>query len=404
MPQFNRNVYFRKGLRGPGWCTPEYFGAKGSYSVDDSAAFQAANDAMAQENGGKVYLAGRQYRTDSQINLDPCVSWEGVTDATFWSNNHATRIHHQWGAGTSRVRQTLMENIIFGGIIGNTGNVINITHAINVRYKNCAFNAVSYEDNLQGKILSSTTTPFGGEIAFENCYLRAVGDASVLYSAANNSKLRLEGNTFVMPSSFTRNLVENVDGVVEAYGNYFDATAHGGGADVISLLNNLDYHIFKGNKFKSAFSAGVCFRTAISGIKLSETGSVFDTINAYGISGTLALGSELTLSNPIQTSTSATSINCATGYRGQRFRLTGTAPTITLPTPLFYGQEFDLIVYNDSGSSWAGIAIVGGDPGAGIGTTASGTARTMKWKAADAKNTGTLRWIMHGDVSQAITL
>jgi hypothetical protein len=120
--------------------------------------------------------------------------------------------------------------------------------------------------------------------------------------------------------------------------------------------------------------------------------------------GYLALGSELTLSNPIASSVSTSVLTCATGYRAQSFYVNSGAPSITLPNILFIGQEFVLTVANTHvGDTWTGIGITGGD-GVLATSTPPGTARTYRWKAMDVKANGTPRWILLGDPSSAITL
>jgi hypothetical protein len=74
-----------------------------------------------------------------------------------------------------------------------------------------------------------------------------------------------------------------------------------------------------------------------------------------------------------------------------------------LPDILFIDQEFDLTVYNTSGTSWAGIALASAIGGL-AGSVPTGQARTFKLKALDTKATGSPFWVCMGDVSSAVVV
>lgn len=402
MPLIRSNVWFRKGLRGDGWVTPEYFGAKGSPSVDDSVAFQAAQDALANVSGGTVLLGPKQYRTDQTIHFSSSVGWKGVPDATMWRNNHATRNHHDWVSGSPRSDHTLIENIIFGGLIGNTGIPVFSSIAARAHYKNCSWNAPGYDDNLTGRLFNLQGA--NSEFIIEKCHIyqkSTGGTGEVFFNSGAGSKLRLIDNYVHQGVSSAAPVLSMVAGASFLKGNRFDAIDHVGSENVLLVSDILSQHIIEGNTFESAFSSGKALAYT-AGAYITERANNMRLINMYG-TNLLAEGSRLSLGRPLYTTTSSSSITCANGFEGQSISSTGTAPTIGLPVILFPGQEFVLTVYNNSGSPWAGIGFGASGSGGVTGSTPTGQARTYLWKAMSIVANGTFGWICIGSFSAAFT-
>jgi len=399
MPQFNENVWFRKGLRGQGWVTPEYFGARGLPGVDDSVAFQAANDALANVSGGTVLLGPKQYRTDQTIHFEPNVSWKGVPDATMWRNNHATRNHHDWVSGSPRSNYTLVENIIFGALIGNTGIPVFSSGAARVHYKNCSWNAPGYDDNFTGRLVNMQGA--NSDFIFEKCHVyqkSTGGTGEAFFNSGADSKLRLIDNYIHQGPSTTAPVLSMVAGASFIEGNRFDAIDHVGNENVISVLDIVGQHEIVGNTFESAFSSGKAL-SFIDGAFITERDNNFRLINMYS-NNLLDPSGSLSLGRALYSTTSSASITCANGFQSQSISSSGTAPTITMPFILFPGQEFVLTVYNNSGGSWVGINFVDGFGGT-AGTTSAGFARTFLWKAVSALADGNYIWMCIGSFSAA---
>lgn len=394
MTQFNRNTWFRGGLRGDGWITPEYFGAKHSASVDDSAAFQAACDAMASD-GGEVRLGPFQYRTDQLIVLVPGVSWRGVPDSTRWYGNHATRDHHHWTSGNSRSDYTLVENIIFGNLISNTGGVIYNTTNVRALYRNCSFNAPGYGDNLNGRIFEAVGA--SSDFVFEKCHVwqkSTSASQDAWFMDGSSAKLTLIGNYVHQGSNTASPVVRVINGMLAARGNQFDAVDHAFSQNVISVFDTTYQHIIEGNSFKSAFSGGKALSWS-SGANITERANNFLLINMYGSGGVLASGSTLSLAPMLAATTSGTTVTVPTGFASYSLRFTGASPTVTLPTILFPGQELDLALYNVSGGplgfSLSNVGYLATNPVVGNGSAAS-----AKFRAMDLSLLGTCSWVQIG--------
>lgn len=376
------------------------YGADPSGLIDSTAAIQdAINDAAAGVGCGDVFLPGVFKYTALTVPLG--VRLLGLPNLTRLMLNHATNDGITF-TGSPRRSLTEIRDISFCAQIDNTGKIINIPVSAEVKLSNVAFN-----DDLSGGGLKGRLVYVAGadsQVKLEDCYLKAVGDASsdAIFLTAAGGFLEVRGSRFIMPATYSSNLIQIDDGRLTSVDNDFDVTAHGGSADIIQLLS-LGYHSLKGNQFRGAFSSGACVKTTSGGIKISETGSIFDIVNPYSLGGMLALGSELTLSNPIASTLFGAGATCATGYRAQSFNVNASAPTFNLPDKLFIGQEFDVSVLNNSGSTWAGIAFNGGIGTLG-GSTPTGQARTYRWRVLDPKALGTPTWVLLGDPSSAFVV
>lgn len=386
------------------------FGADPTGANDSTTAIANAITA-ASLTGGNILLPQGSYRHDDSLHPVPGVHWIGVPDKTFLNINHATKPQLQWDVGGSGYLPTEIFGIGFGALVDNTGASSSnpAGNTVRARYRDCSWNYPGGSPKLKGRLLLAQAV--SSVFSLESCYLRAIGDAAAdaLFMSCAGGELWVRGSRLVMPTTYSSKLIEVDDGTLHARGNYFDVTAHSGSADIISLLAG-GFHVLKDNEFYGAFSSGACVKTVAGGIKLSETGSVFDTVNPYNLGGALDLGSELTLGAPITTTFAGSgTITCATGYRAQTLRLSngfgGVGPSIALPVILFMGQTFELVVVNASAATnWtSGIGVTGGVV-AGAGPTNFGYARAFRFKAMDPDGTGTPRWFQMGDASSAYSV
>lgn len=372
------------------------FNANPAGTTDSTAAIQAA-DAAASATGGHVFLPAGSYRHDDSLHPSPGVSWFGVPDGTFLNINHATKSQLIFDTGSSREGFTEFSGIGFGALVDNTGNAVEISNDLRLRFSNCTWNdpGSGGSPKLKGRFLLGQGT--GTIVAFDDCWMNVLGTVTALFLSSSGGELRLRESSIFMPATYTGPLVEIDDGVLSAFENTFDVTAHSGSADIIELIS-LGYHSIKGNRFIGTVSSGACVKTLSGGIKISETGSVFDTVNGYGISSPLAIGSELTLQNPIAATvgTSGT-ITCATGFRAETLKLTntfgGAGPTIALPGILFTDQQFTLSLLNASGSSWSGVTTTGGIP-TGHSGVLNGAVKVLVFRVLDFDVSGTPVWFL----------
>jgi len=399
MSLFNRNTWFRKGLRGDGWITPEYFGTTGSLGVDDWYALQSAHDAMANIGGGKVILGPKTYRSDATVNLSATVSWHGVANATCWYINHAARDLHQWTVSGSGAAYAIVENITFGALVANTGIAVKCpSGGVQVQYRNCGWNLNGLQPLLQGNILSATGA--GNKFVFDRCYIAAVADSVLLSQAGGSSRLKVKNSSLVMPDNYNQNLVSVSQGRFEFSNNYFDFVAHStGSGNGLYIASTGGWHSMNDNQFVATQASGAaCIVTSGSNIQLNESGSIFDpgVTVAYNIGTKLAKGSSLTLRPYAAIDVgSAPSFTLPNGYRSVTAKSAATnAPTVNLPTPLFEGQLLDFMLYNLSGGSWLGTAGIGnfGSKASVPSPVGNNQGLSARFVASDPKVTNTLEW------------
>lgn len=381
------------------------FGADPLGASDSTTAIANANTAASSADG-YVWFPGGSFRCDDSLHPSPGVSWKGVPDGTFLNINHATKSQLIFDNGSSRKGFTEFSGIGFGALVDNTGDAVVVSNNLKLKFSNCTWNdpGSGGSPKLKGRFLNGGGA--GTIVAFEDCWMKALGTVTALLLSSTGGELRLSGTDLFMPATYTGPLIDIDDGIIKAFENTFDVTAHGGSSDIIELLS-LGYHVLRGNTFKGAFSSGSCI-TAFGGTKLSETDSVFDTVNAYNITGgALALGSELTLQSPIATTISGTgTVTCATGYRGQSFKFTSTSfgatgPLIVMPGILFINQRFTLTVFNAGDDSWtSGFSISGAViplPSQLTLSNISANVRTLSFVALDVNADGTPFWVVESD-------
>lgn len=394
------------------------FGADPLGVTPCDAAITAAL-AAAGPTSGIIVVPPGSFTHINPIAHEPGINWEGVPGASFLNINHATNDQQRWGTGSSNHSLTEISGISFGALVDNTGFAINnpFGHTIRVTYRNCAWNddASGSGPRLKGRLALIQ----GGDSVFDfdNCHLEALngGDSLVLLSAPGDAQLWLRGKTrLVMPATYSGPLVEIDDGTLHAIGNIIDVTAHGGSAAIWSLSSS-GPHVIRDNEYHGAFSSGATIST-FTGVRVNESGSLFDVVNPYDIAGgALALGSELTLANPIASLYGGSSnFPCATGYRAQSVKFTdnfgGNGPLIILPSVLFHGQRFTLTVYNASFVPWSGTGItfsgaaVQVAPGNSTvakydGKLTNGWVRTFNFIALDNDGDGDPTWVLESEPS-----
>ncbi len=380
-----------------------FFGADPTGVADSTAAIQAANDA-AETTGGWVWFPPGSYKHNSTLFGSPGVSWRGVANATFININHATLPQLVFNQGASGKLATTFEGLSFGALVDNTGNAVfnDAGNMVRVTFRNCAWNETMTGSSplLKGKLLSLTGP--GSQFEYHECTIIEKGTTNAVFQLNSNlARLRLYNCTMVQSIAAAFQLVAVEDGTFETYGTYYDATLHTGSSACLRFVSVGDYHIVHGNTFRTLTSSGPAM-VFESGVHVTETGSTFATINPYAVNGLLAEGSELSLGRALSTTSSATgNVQCSHGYRAQSFKLTSThsglGPSMLLPDIYFIGQEYEVTVWNNSGSTWTnGVAFDAG-VGDGAGNTTNGQARAFRFRAMDVKDTGTPMWVMMSD-------
>lgn len=381
------------------------YGADPTGAADSTAAIQAANDDAAAAGGHVLFMPG-SYKHNDSLHPSPGVHWFGVPDVTFLLLNHATKDQFIWDNGSSRNGFTRHFGLGFGALVDNSGSCIFAPsgHSHRLKYTMCTFNdpGSGGSAKLKGKfaLLQGDT----GIYTFEHC------DFNILSGMAGNGlllstfygRLILERNRATWPVTYAHDFIDIDDGESEAYNNRFDMSLHNGTQNVFNYASSV-HQVAKGNIFRGGASFNGSAFAGGGGNLVNETGSTFLAVSKpYSFGARLLFNSELTLSAHDTLVSSSNAPVCTDGFRAMTMKLSGTTPTITLPTILFAGQEFELSVYNVSGSTWAGPAFTVGSPGnvvPGGGSQANLKSRTFRFRALDVKCDGGIVWVQIGDAS-----
>lgn len=379
------------------------FGANPLGSSDSAAAIQAA-DAAAATSGGFVLFPAGSYRHDASLHPTPGVSWIGVPDLTFLNINHATQPQLVFDTSASNQRFTEFSGLGFGALVDNTGDAVSISHRVNLRFSNCAWNDPGFgSPRLKGRLLLGQGT--GTQVIYDTCYLDALGTATALFWSSSSGRLRVQGCELLMPVTYTGPLVEIDDGQLQALHNLFDVTAHTGSADVIELIAT-GYHLLKGNKFLGATSSGASVKTLSGGIKLSASGNLFDTINTYSLAAALATGSQVDLVPQLQQLATSGFITLPAWIASHTVISSfTTSPTVTFQAPLFEGQPLDFTLRNSHASiDWAGLINLAGPvyySASDYGGLVHGHTLTASFVAQRLSSGGQLTWVQQGAAMNA---
>lgn len=393
---------------GSGMWNVTFFGADPLGVADSTSAINAAT-AAAAATGGWVWFPSGSYKHNGSLHPQPGVSWRGAPDSTFININHATLSQLVFDTGSSGKLKTVFEGLSFGALVDNTGAAIDNpfgTDDVDIIFHRCAWNEdrSGSSPKLKGKLLNLR----GLRSAFEFFECTAIEKGTTdwpFFVSGTECVCRFRSSTLVQGASSTRPYVSVDDGNFEAFNCYFDARLHGLSADVLELTSSGRF-ILKGNTFESEFSGGKAINLS-GGQFCHESDSTFITINPYAVGSVLAAGSFLSLSRAIATTSSASgTIAAAAGYRAESMKLTnafgGVGPSIAPPPIWFIGQEWELTVYNNSGTNWtSGIVLSPVGIGDGSGATNNLLARAFRLRALDVKATGTPQWAQMAESTNA---
>lgn len=369
------------------------YGAVGDGSTNDLPAFQAAMSAAS--GGGILYIPLGYYVLNGGLTCNPAVSLVGDPFSSILLLNHATDdfLTFDNNTGTGRPA-TRIANLGFGALVANTGKVLHNTGAdVECLVDNCDFNGINVF--LNGSIF------YNGDSAsrwtFRDCNVRVRGNVTGFLQGDAAGQLNLIGNNITAPSTYAEALVYLALGGANIVGNSFDFTAHSSGTDPVGISvssgGNTPVNI-TGNRFFTTTGSGPTKfgLSADSGCMIVSSGNSYAAINRYKSVGLLANGSELDILPSVNVGSSGSTYTISTGVRTTLLRLTGTAPTLTLPPILYPGQVLELLIYNASLSPWAGVTCLGGLP-TGFGGVLSGGIMGLIFVAQDYDLSGTPEWV-----------
>lgn len=361
-------------------------------AADARPGIQAAIDAAAAAGGGAVYLPPGVFRIDAGLNLPNNVSLFGSPDGTVLTLNHATANLITFTAAPGAGVASLIQDIAFEGSVVNIGTVLIDAVATRRIIRNCAFNAAS--SNLRGRVARLTFA--ASDARFENGRIKVAGNVDGVSGVGD---IWITGGRLVMPGGYNQNLIY-ADGRRWISGVYIDTTASTGSGVVISTAPNIPVTVCE-NVFDDGGGTGARAYALAAGTELNAWGNDYKAIALYAggpLKNTCRF--ELLPWSWVSLPAGPSALTLTGGVKTEVIRSLGTAPTLTMPTPLFLGQEKDLILLNKSGAAWAGVTVIGLLFG---GTNAIGNneGRSIKAIAVDRFNSGTLEWVALGDWSTA---
>lgn len=396
MALFRAKARWLGGMRGPGWATPEYYGAKGSLATNDSAAFAAAlADLGGVGKGARLILGPKQYRLDERLVMPSNVSLIGVPDVTYIASNHATEpglVFPDYNEGPPLV----IQDIRFIGLVANTGNCITNNGGARVQLVRCAWNGFNLgvaSNNLRGKIASLNAAE--SELEFIDSTLGVV-DAAVGVDILNG-KVKITRGTLAMPASYGNALVNvgssgqaSLDGVTLDGSLTTVGTGH-----FVFAANGADVRMIGSRTLAGGTSSGKYMLGWDAGARVVEMGTVYDVMLKYSSTGQLATRSYLELIRSINASEASTAKTVPAGVRTFTVQCLAAGMTLTMPPILFVGQELDLVVFASGGTF--GLSISGYGLKATQPTVTNNTGISARFVATDPTTSGTPSWVQIGD-------
>lgn len=397
MALFNRNVWFRRGLRGPGWATPEYFGAKGLSSVDDLAAFQAAHTALAVD-GGELRLGPTLYRLDGLLTMPSNVSWKGVPDATYVMWNHASANRMVFTSYNDGGPLTFKDIRFIGSVAGTGTFAVNNADA-RVVFERCTWNGNDpgggSTDSLRGRIVTLATS--ASEVEFVDCRM-LLGAVNQKGLSASDGRIKMRGGVVTFPTAYAEDFAyADSNGSVELDNVRFDLTNHASGS------------------MKLLYAPSSSAKARMVGCEIDATGAAGTILGMHWVNGAQIhtrgnrpLGSAAVFTMYGGSSAGAGSIvedfNFTNGAGGPTatipefcetyvFKGTSTVPAFTLPASPRRYQKLRMHIYNASGGNWTTFSI--GTPAiAVIPALNNGEVCMADFQYTDMFVPGTFQWVM----------
>lgn len=388
-----------------GTFSPFNYAGVGDGTVDDTTAVQNCfNAAATASNDGQmatVDLGGKAWRVTAALYGKPDINVKNgrlILD-------HATANFIDFDSSPAGLALACQwENVQLDIAQANTGIILGASvPGVSVEFKNCRFNNSGL---CTGRLLLSAS---GSDFRFDHCYGKVPLNGPGFRSDAG--VLEIEGGKWTTPLNYADSIVEGTGGTHRLTGVHFLTSSttggnaicvHVAGQKVIANGCLFDDGSGNGNKaFFSVLGAGVG--------DLTEHASVFRGMTAYTFAAPLALGSVLSLRNPQATTIAAAgTVVCTDGIKAQSFKLTnafsGNGPSLQLPAILFVGQEFEITVWNASGTNWTlGIA-TDSAIGDGSGAVNDDRARAMRFRALNVKADGTPRWNQMSEATSSYAL
>jgi hypothetical protein len=406
MPEFLSNVRFKKGLRGNGWATAEYYGAKGdnTHTVNDQPALQSAISDLNVNGGGRLYLAAVDYRLDSSLTIPPTVSLVGCpSGGTRLLMNHATASMFTPLVGSNYTLPTTISDINFGAIGSNSGVVFNFIGVATQRWliKRCSFNAPDAYPFLQGTFFTDDGASSNNEVTFEDCYAGVLGGGPAFQMNKSGCRTNFIRGTYAMPATYNADLFGFYGGGGLVDGVSFDLNAHSTGSPNCVFANTVsdtDILIINNTRtFKSSGLIGNRIFLKVNDGAYVRTSNLFTRgCTRYLTSGLMGITSALEPEPHYSDIPGTLTYNIRNHYSNVALWLTNSGnPSINMPaTGMYLGQKMTVSVTNISGSTIGGYLF--GNV-SGYAPTSIPNGRTVTFTAEFSSNSvGNGHWMITG--------
>lgn len=388
----------------PGYIDVKQYGAKGNGSTDDRTAINNAIAAAATFSG-TVFFPPGSYRVTNFITSNPAVSLVGVPSKSLICIDHPTNNTLTCTTGPQDNNYMHIKDLNFEGLQANSGRVIdNNSGQVYLNIDNCVFNGGDGGPwNLNGNLIWALGP---SHVSVNNCHMRANGNANLIVVSNDAAVTHITNNNLYMPPTFSTSMVRLSRGTSFVQGNYFDVTAHnnGSGASCIAVdaFAPLPQTITGNNFFTTGGPTTYAVSTSAGSWVIGHGNSFGGGITRLS-SNFLASGSTFDLFDADYGIFGGTTGTVSNGVSNMSMSFSSTAPTITMPTMYFPGQEINISIRNASAGSWSGIG-VNGLNGPLISTTISGgQAVTFKAKVMSLRANNTWVWSMVGQYSIGFT-
>ncbi len=384
--------------------SPE-FGAVGDFTVNDTAAFQAAHDAAVSNGGGIVLVPPGSYLL-GQLIWSTVVHLAAVPGTVRLGSNAAAGPVLSIEDAIGSDQELLIYGISFENSGAATDDIVGIdfngSHPI--RIANCRF----IGNNSAGGIV--TTTAVGAPLTIDSCSFEINHDSGRAletdYNTDSSAQVSVNNCRIVMNNAGAEQaLVEVGNAVLVATNNVFDMTA----ASIAIALGAGRGLRASGNRFLG--NAGSDFAVIVRPGRLYYVDESNEFLNLAGRyyrnsdDDISAEGSYLAIAPYLQVTSSATTVNIASNYRSIVIS-SGAAdtPAVNFPAPLQPGQLMTLVLHNNTAGAWSSDTDFtcddGGNPrplGYSDGGLLGGdTVSTSNWCAVETQATGLYQWTLIG--------
>lgn len=324
------------------------YNAVGDNATDDTAAIQAAEDAVAATDGGDLFFPPGTYEIRADLVKKHKVNWWAIPGTVTITMDHATENFLTF-TGSAWTREALIYGINFEATQSNSGNFcIDTGTLFKLRFKYCNLNKAAAL--LTGRLFSSVAS---SELALEDCDFRAVKTNDNHFAQA---KLQLIRGQLTMAPGATSELILPVNEVfvsgtrfvhVSTVGNVAFFNISGGNTRVEGAVFDVDD--------SGAGASTYAFRVAGGVLRTSDCDFESD-VAPYEYVSLAGAGSVLQLLPHLRVETAAgADVTLPDGYQSFIIEAAkATAPTIFGPNVLYAGQPLNLILRNVSGGTWAG--------------------------------------------------